>query len=74
MKVITKNVWIGERENEGMKVFSFLFKFSKHFSVTFIVRAVQSNRKIAQSSVSVSTHNQSVARLDDASPRRVAIF
>ena len=36
-----------------------------------MVRATEKN---AQSSVSVSTHNQSVARLDDASPRRVAIF
>ena len=39
-----------------------------------MVRAVQSNRKYEQSSVSVSTHNQSVARLDDARPRSVAIF
>ena len=71
MNVIKKNCWIGERENEGMKAFSFLFL--QHLW-SFTVRAVQSNRKIAQSSVSVSTHNQSVARLDDASPRRVAIF
>ena len=39
-----------------------------------MVRAVQSNKKNMQSSVSVLTHNQSVARLDDARPWSVAIF
>ena len=67
--MIKKIVWIGKRENEGMKTFSFLFL------QTFVVIYGQSNRKIAQSSVSVSTYyNQSVARLDDARPGSVAIF
>ena len=37
-----------------------------------LFRATEKRRM--QSSVSVSTHNQSVARLDNASPKRVAIF
>ena len=71
MKVIKKIVWIGERENEGMKAFSFLLL------QTFVVIYGQSyseQPKIEQSTVSVSTHNQSIARLDDARPRSVAIF
>ena len=69
MKVIKKIVWIGERESEGMKAFSFLFL------QTFVViygHSCSEQQKNAQSSVSVSTHSQSVARLDDARPRSVA--
>ena len=57
-----------------MKVWKRFRSFFSKYLQSFMVKAVQSNRKIAQSSVSVSTYNQSVARLDDARPRSVAIF
>ena len=70
--MIKKIVWIGERENEGMKAFSLLFL--QTFVVIYGQSCSEQQKKNEQSSVSVSTHNPSVARLDNARPRSVAIF
>ena len=66
VKVIKKVVWVGGRENEGMKAFSFLFL--QTFVVIYGQSCSEQQKKLMRNPVSVSTHNQSVARLDDARP------
>ena len=73
MKVIKKIVWIGERGNEGMIAFSFLFlqTFVVIWSELFRATEKMPNRPCLCLSQLTINH---LARLDDARPRSVAIF
>ena len=53
---------------------AFLFLLLQTFVVVYGQSCSEQQKKNEQSSVSVSNHNQSVARLDDARPWSVAIF
>ena len=69
--MIKKIGWKGEGENEGMKAFSCLFL--QQFVVIYGQSCSEQQKKCSFVR-DVSTHNQSVARLDDARTRSVAIF
>ena len=72
MKVIKKIVWIGERENDGMKAFSFLYL--QTFVVIYGQSCSEQQKNCAIVRVCLNSQSgDNLARLDDARPRSVVI-